>query len=146
MKLNFVWLMSMLALLFLANVLMVLGYVNQQASMQETFIEHFINLQPNDSLASGNYKAIGTYDNITRTPEGGSTWRHPPSNVPLKNDDGSGLRALDEDHLDPLADNVAKPECCPSSYTLSTGCVCTTSAQRNYLGKRGGNNTIGAGE
>jgi hypothetical protein len=146
MKLNFVYLMSMLALLFLANVLMVLGYVNQQSSMSEGFAEHFVNLQPNNSLASGNYTGIGTYDNLTLKPKGGSVWRHPPSDVPLKNDDGSGLRQLDDDHLDPLADNVVKPECCPSSYTLSTGCVCTTPAQRNYLGKRGGNNTIGAGE
>jgi hypothetical protein len=147
MKLNFVWLMSMLALLFLANVLMVLGYVNQQGSMSVGFAEHFMNLQPNNSLASGNYKSIGTYDNITLKPENGqSTWRGPNPNERLKNDNGSGLRVLDEDHLDPLADNIAKPECCPSSYTLSTGCVCTTPAQRDYLGKRGGNNTSGVGE
>jgi hypothetical protein len=45
-----------------------------------------------------------------------------------------------------FANNAVKPECCPSSYTLSTGCVCTTPGQRDLLGKRGGNNTIGAGE
>ena len=143
MKLNFVYLLTMLGILFLANVLMALGYVNQQSSMCENFVtEHFMNPAP--SLASGGYEAIGAYDNITKTPEGGSTWRHPPSNVSLK--DGSQLRVLDEDHLDPLADNVSKPECCGSSYTTSTGCVCTTPAQRDMLGKRGGNNTIGAGE
>ena len=37
--------------------------------------------------------------------------------------------------------NKASPDCCPSSYSTSTGCVCTNTEQRDYVKKRGGNNT-----
>jgi hypothetical protein len=145
MKLNFVWLMTMLGLLFFANVLMALGYGNQQSSMEEAFIENFTNptLSPAPSLASGEYIAIGTYDNLEKKPEHGqSTWRGPAPNEPLT---GPEVQ-IDDDHLYMFANNQSKPECCPSSYTSSTGCVCTTPGQRDLLGKRGGNHTIGAGE
>ena len=39
-------------------------------------------------------------------------------------------------------DNAFKPECCPSTYTSSTGCACTSVAQLNYLNQRGGNRTL----
>jgi hypothetical protein len=145
MKLNFVYLLTMLGILFLANVLMVLGYVNQQSCMEENFVERFMNppLSPAPSLASGGYEAIGTYDNLTKRPENGkSTWRGPNPDEPLVGPEV----VIDEDHLNMFANNAVKPECCPSSYTLSTGCICTTPGQRDLLGKRGGNNTIGAGE
>jgi hypothetical protein len=35
--------------------------------------------------------------------------------------------------------NVASPECCPSTYSTSTGCVCTTPAQRELIRRRGVN-------
>ena len=38
--------------------------------------------------------------------------------------------------------NSFKPECCPSTYTSSTGCACTSVAQLNYLNQRGGNRTF----
>tara|TARA_B100000963_G_scaffold361013_1_gene394375 strand:- start:782 stop:1267 length:486 start_codon:yes stop_codon:yes gene_type:complete len=38
--------------------------------------------------------------------------------------------------------NAFKPECCPSTYTSSTGCACTSVAQLNYLNQRGGNRTL----
>lgn len=38
--------------------------------------------------------------------------------------------------------NSFKPECCPSTYTSSTGCACTSVAQLNYLNQRGGNRTM----
>lgn len=39
-------------------------------------------------------------------------------------------------------DNAFKPECCPSTYTSSTGCACTSVSQLNYLNQRGGNRTL----
>ncbi len=33
-----------------------------------------------------------------------------------------------------------KPECCPNTYSTSTGCACMTGQQYNYLIERGGNN------
>lgn len=41
-----------------------------------------------------------------------------------------------------FADNEVKPECCPSYYTSSTGCVCTSKKQMDYLNERGGNRTL----
>jgi hypothetical protein len=37
--------------------------------------------------------------------------------------------------------NAFKPECCPSTYSSSQGCACTSSDQVNYLNQRGGNRT-----
>jgi hypothetical protein len=39
-----------------------------------------------------------------------------------------------------LANNVASPLCCPSTFSTSTGCICTTEAQRDYVAARGDNN------
>lgn len=35
------------------------------------------------------------------------------------------------------ANNVASPLCCPSTFSTSTGCVCTTRNQRDYIAGRG---------
>jgi hypothetical protein len=45
-----------------------------------------------------------------------------------------------EGQLDMLATTPFKPECCPNSYSTSTGCACMTVDQYNYLRDRGGNN------
>ena len=39
-------------------------------------------------------------------------------------------------------DNEFKPECCPATYTTSTGCACSSEAQMKYLNERGGNRTF----
>ena len=41
-----------------------------------------------------------------------------------------------------FAENEVKPECCPSYYTSSTGCVCASKKQIDYLNQRGGNRTL----
>ena len=35
------------------------------------------------------------------------------------------------------ANNVTSPLCCPSTFSTSTGCVCTTQNQRDYIAGRG---------
>tara|TARA_B100001059_G_C17686127_1_gene502424 strand:- start:490 stop:924 length:435 start_codon:yes stop_codon:yes gene_type:complete len=42
--------------------------------------------------------------------------------------------------------NEFKPECCPSTYTSSTGCACISQEQVNYINERGGNRTMGPAE
>ena len=37
-----------------------------------------------------------------------------------------------------FANNKSSPACCPSTFSTSTGCVCTTQPQRDYVGKRRG--------
>ena len=40
-----------------------------------------------------------------------------------------------------LASTKFTPECCPSTYSSSTGCACLNPQQINYLNQRGGNRT-----
>ena len=35
------------------------------------------------------------------------------------------------------ANNVSSPLCCPSTYSTSTGCLCTTKNQRDFIAGRG---------
>jgi len=50
---------------------------------------------------------------------------------------------LPEGELFFFADNKFKPECCPSTYSDSTGCACFSQAQVDYINQRGGNRTMG---
>ena len=36
-----------------------------------------------------------------------------------------------------FANNITSPACCPSTFTSSTGCVCTTKNQRDFIASRG---------
>ncbi len=36
-----------------------------------------------------------------------------------------------------LANNRSSPYCCPSTFSTSTGCICTSKNQRDYISKRG---------
>ena len=47
---------------------------------------------------------------------------------------------LPEGQLSMFATTPFKPECCPNTYSTSTGCACMTGPQYNYLVTRGGNN------
>jgi hypothetical protein len=49
---------------------------------------------------------------------------------------------LPEGQMDLFAQNVSRPECCPSTYTTSVGCICETPEQMKYLNERGGNRTL----
>ena len=40
-----------------------------------------------------------------------------------------------------FANNTASLNCCPSTYSTSTGCVCSTDKQDDYIRRRGFNNT-----
>lgn len=53
---------------------------------------------------------------------------------------------LPEGQMFMFADNKFKPECCPSTYTSSTGCACITQEQVDYINQRGGNRTMAPAE
>ena len=53
---------------------------------------------------------------------------------------------LPEGEMFMFANNEFKPECCPSTYTSSTGCACITQEQINYINQRGGNRTMAPAE
>ena len=47
---------------------------------------------------------------------------------------------LPEGEMLMFANTPFKPECCPNTYSNSTGCACMTTGQYNHLVSRGGNN------
>ena len=53
---------------------------------------------------------------------------------------------LPEGQMYMFADNQFKPECCPSTYSSSTGCACMTHEQVSYINERGGNRTMAPAE
>jgi hypothetical protein len=48
---------------------------------------------------------------------------------------------LAKDSMFYFKDNKFLPECCPATYSSSTGCACMSDAQLQYLNERGGNRT-----
>ncbi len=127
-----VFVLAMLALLLVANILMIRGFTNYPAS--EGFVNYVLGAAP--SSPQNGYEPIGTYDGLVKTPEHGmSKWRGPEPNVPLAGPEpGPNDMFLFEN-------NQCKPGCCPASFSCSTGCVCTTTKQRALLQARGGNRT-----
>jgi hypothetical protein len=97
----------------------------------------------------------GSLDGLYLYPGGASTWRKQPNNVPLLPGKmfvpmgtpvplkcESVYQSLPENSMFYFARNVASPLCCPSTYSTSTGCVCTTPQQRALVSVlRGGNKT-----
>lgn len=45
-------------------------------------------------------------------------------------------------HLFMLAHNQVRPECCPSTFSDSRGCVCLTEAQKKMVNQRLGNRSV----
>ena len=58
--------------------------------------------------------------------------------TPLRNEDVHYKRP--EQTLLPLHWNKVSWDCCPSTYSTSRGCVCTSNRQREYIGMYRGNN------
>jgi hypothetical protein len=59
----------------------------------------------------------------------------------LENNTG-GAVPLPDSEMIMFAENKYAPECCPSVYSNSSGCVCATPEQMKYLNQRGGNRTL----
>lgn len=57
-----------------------------------------------------------------------------------------GTKVPLEDTMVFYRDNEFKPECCPSSYSSSKGCMCSSPEQVKYLAQRGGNRSCSCGE
>lgn len=64
------------------------------------------------------------------------------STVLQKHSDYKGTPVPLENTLFYFQDNEFKAECCPSTYSTSTGCACTSVDQMKYLNERGGNRTM----
>jgi len=111
------------------------------------------------------YNNVSAYDGLCLKTGNKQFWSHSPNNVPLINDnslytilghttsekpvmsDPSSLSGPTLDGTDDtpnkmfmFANNVSSPNCCPSTFSTSTGCICTTDNQRDFVAARGFNN------
>jgi hypothetical protein len=76
--------------------------------------------------------SMGAYDGIDIS--NGNSWSQVTAPTPLK-----AYEAADDNQLFDFQNSVFKPECCPSSITSDTGCLCMTSSEEKKLAYRGGN-------
>lgn len=107
---------------------------------------------------------ISSFDGICLNTGNEDYWRKSPDDLPLLED--SDLFVL-QGHNNPLkpnitdysslygppidgeenspnklflfSNNLSSPSCCPSTFTTSTGCICTTKKQRDFVISRGNN-------
>ena len=111
------------------------------------------------------YNNVSAYDGLCLKTGNSEQWRHSPSNVPLVSNsnlytvqghdsplkpvisDPSSLSgpSLDGTPDQPnkmfmFANNQSSPSCCPSTFSTSNGCVCTTDKQMDFIAARGYNN------
>jgi hypothetical protein len=101
-------------------------------------------------LGSDDYGAPINYTMHSGLPNGGwvNAARNYAKNVGNQNNVKSGQYykggpiPLPPGELLIFAENEVKPECCPSYYSSSTGCICTSQKQWDYLNQRGGNRTF----
>ena len=83
--------------------------------------------------------------NIQRRPINTAAWFSPNGLNPnkpyqhIKNRKAQPI-PLPKNELLMFANTPYKPECCPNTYSSSTGCACMTLEQNSYLVNRGGNN------
>jgi len=54
----------------------------------------------------------------------------------------STIDALKQYKTDPFEKSVFKPECCPATYTTSSGCLCLDPTTLGILASRGGNRML----
>ena len=100
--------------------------------------------------ANINYGQSSPYDLNSSSSINTSSWSAPDMNVIPGKPLSSGVRQflarkqqqlpLPEGEMLLFANTQFKPECCPNSFSTSTGCACMTTDQYNYLVMRGGNN------
>jgi hypothetical protein len=167
------YLIGMLALLFVANLFMLMGMTNWPQRTREGFAAAIVNgssgsgsgslsgATPVGSLASKKGTIEQFMDALVPVP--GSAF----ATAPIGSYDGMNLAAglppaaqgFRQNHPDvPLAgppveigpdnlfyfkNNQCKPECCGATLSCDGGCVCTTPQQRDFINTRGGNRSRG---
>ena len=111
------------------------------------------------------YNNVSAYDGLCLKTGNAEQWRRSPTNTPLIDNDklftiqghttpekpvlsdpsslsGPSLDGTSEtpNKMFMFANNRSSPSCCPSTFSTSTGCVCTTDKQMDFVASRGFNN------
>jgi hypothetical protein len=100
--------------------------------------------------ANTNYGESSSYDLSSDVPVNTSSWSAQNMTVVKGQPLSKGVKQflarepqpvpLPEGELLMFANTPFKPECCPNTYSNSSGCACMTGEQYNFLVLRGGNN------
>ena len=100
--------------------------------------------------ANTNYGESSTYTLGDYAPVNTNSWSMPDLTVTSGQPLSQGVQnilnrpeqpvPLPEGEMLMFANTPFKPECCPNTYSNSTGCACMTTKQYNYLIERGSNN------
>ena len=100
--------------------------------------------------ANINYGASSSYSLGNDNPIDTSSWSAQDMTVTPGKPMSAGVKAflarpqqpvpLPEGEMLLFANTEFKPECCPNTYSTSTGCACMTSGQYNWIVGRAGNN------
>jgi len=117
------------------------GMVQQQAGAAKIMKEGFANLNNNDLHINNSY----TMGWVQKAKQYASGMGYKNKLNSYKDNVGTPV-PLPEGELFFFADNKFKPECCPSTYSDSTGCACLSQDQVTYINERGGNRTFGPTE
>jgi hypothetical protein len=130
---------TILFVLFVVIGIILLSSHSCRRCNQFGMIEGFQDLDEPAKFNLANYKPIDT-----------DLWNTPDLRlVPGKKPSAGAQRILDrpaqpiplpEGEMLMFANTPFKPECCPNTYSNSTGCACMTTGQYNHLVSRGGNN------
>jgi len=100
--------------------------------------------------ANTNYGQSSPYDLNSTSMINTSSWNAPDMTVVPGKPLSDGVKKflarepqpvpLPEGEMLMFANTPFKPECCPNTYSTSTGCACMTGQQYNWLVTRGSNN------
>ena len=100
--------------------------------------------------ANTNFGESSSYDLTNNSMINTSSWSKPDMTVVPGQPLSQGVKdflarepqpvPLPEGEMLMFANTQFKPECCPNTYSTSTGCACMTGPQYNYVIMRGGNN------
>jgi hypothetical protein len=100
--------------------------------------------------ANTNYGQSSPYDLNSQQTINTASWSNPDLTVVPGKPLSQGVKdflarepqpvPLPEGEMLLFANTPFKPECCPNTYSNSSGCACMTAPMYNYLIERGGNN------
>ena len=142
---------------------------NNQTSNNNNDVDERIRIKYEDPIPiRGDYfllnNNISSYDGLCMNTGNKDSWRKSPDDLPLIDDEDlytlqghtSPLKPVisdysslygptidgDDDSPNKLflfSNNLSSPACCPSTFTTSTGCLCTSKKQRDFIVSRGKN-------
>jgi hypothetical protein len=124
-------------ILVLLTLLNILRRDNNNTGIQSVYGPRGTDDLPQDPVADLKNTTKGYWNVVKNTIK-----KEEPKVEEPKVEEFRNLNEFADDNLDILKNNKCYPGCCPGTYSCDQGCVCMTSAQKEFVGNhRGGNRT-----